>query len=63
MIMANKITDLIKALEEIKEKEGNLMCFDANFFLGPRLQVRENKGEYDKAWKMPKRFLFIGEEK
>lgn len=55
-----KISQLIKRLEEIKEKEGDLECFDINLFEGPFLNVDYSEF-YDESLNLPKKFLTIGE--
>ncbi len=58
-----KISALIKRLEEIKAKEGDLDCFDVNLFDGPVLRVDSSKSyEHTDVTDLPEKFLLIGED-
>ena len=57
-----KIDKLIKALQEFQKQEGNLDVFDGNGFQVKINSVSIEAGEdYPKDWKMPKKFVKIGE--
>ncbi len=58
-----KISVLIKRLEEIKQKEGDLDCFDAELFEGPALSVDYAKNyDHTDIEDLPEKFLVIGED-
>lgn len=55
------ISQLIKKLEKIKAKEGDLETFTANGFLIERLEVETDNSNYPEDWNMPEKFLLVGD--